>query len=72
MPGTKGHSGGTRKGAGRPPQTLRLRNGASLLIYEKSDGQPIAPTGPRKFTIEIEKRGYLRLTNGTIEYSIIL
>lgn len=37
MPGTKGHSGGARKGAGAPPLSITLRIGDGIAVKYASD-----------------------------------
>lgn len=45
MTGTKGKSGGPRKGAGRPPKTARLKDGVRLLTAEYDGNGPVAHDG---------------------------
>lgn len=65
MAGAKGCSGGRRQGAGRPPQTVTLKQGATVLVFEKYQGQPVmreSGQGLALAKVSIERRGEFRLT----------
>ena len=66
MAGKPGRSGGTRPGAGRPPQSWRLQQGDTCAAWEISqDGKQVGMG--RLATVEIVNRSvlYIRLDDGT-------
>lgn len=76
MTGVKGKSGGLREGAGRPPQSVRIKHGSKILMSEKYQGRAVARSNGRALeigSIEIDGRGKFRLVmpDGT-EYTFMV
>ena len=65
MAGKPGRSGGARPGAGRPPQSWRLKDGDTCAAWEFQDGRQIGLG--RLATVQIKSRTILviRLDDGT-------
>jgi hypothetical protein len=65
MAGKPGRSGGRRPGAGRPPQSWRLRNGDTCAAWETQDGKQVGIG--RLATVLVVSRSVLviRLDDGT-------
>jgi hypothetical protein len=64
MSGKPGKSGGARKGAGRHPSTLGLKDGGKILVFEKYQGKPVSRSSGGAFevgVVAIERRGEFRI-----------